>query len=195
MVAALAAVVLALAAPGCAPLNALDDVLQPNGSMSVVSGEIRSLDARRGRMQVRDDYAGGRTHTLRYDNRTRVVYAQRQYPASSLSRGDQVRVRVTYDRSGNAWADRVEVRRSAQQQRTVANSSRVERLDGVVRQVDNRRGWFTLEQSRSRSVRVYVPTRLNGTDARRFDRLRRGDRVRVEVRALGRNEAQLVRFR
>jgi hypothetical protein len=40
-----------------------------------------------------------------------------------------------------------------------------------------------------------VPRGISSGDARRFDRLRRGDRVRVEVRHLGRDQAQLVRFR
>jgi hypothetical protein len=188
--AALAAGLLAVSVAACAPLSALDDVLQPNGRMNVVSGEVRSVDSRRGHLQVREEYGNRRTHTVRYDNRTRVVYRNRQYPASSLERGDIVRMRVSYDRSGNAWADQVEVRES----RSAVNN-RVTRLEGVVRQVDNRRGWFTLEQSRSQTVRVQVPARVSDNDARRFDRLRRGDRVRVEVRTVGRSEVQLVRFR
>jgi hypothetical protein len=72
---------------------------------------------------------------------------------------------------------------------------RTTRIDGVVRQVDTRRGYFTLEQSRSRSITVYVQQRLSSSDARRFDRLRRGDRIRAEVRLSGRNRAELVRFR
>jgi hypothetical protein len=185
--------VLVLAASACMPLNALEDVWSLNGGTSFVTGEVRSLDARRGRIQVREEHGNRRTHTLRYDTRTRVLYQQRQYPASSLERGDLVRVRTTRDRSGTLWADQIEVRRSIAQQRTAA--ARVQRLDGVVRQVDTRRGYFTVEQSRSRSVVVYVPQRLNGNDARRFSRLRRGERVRLDVRSVGSNQAQLVRFR
>jgi hypothetical protein len=191
---ALLATLAALAVTACAPLNALEDVMLPNGSMNVITGEVRSVDSSRGRLQVREEYGNRRTHTLRYDNRTRVTAGQRQYPASSLQRGDIVRVSVSHDRSGNAWADRVDVRQSARDQRTVS-SNRVTRVEGVVRQVDNRRGHFTLEQSRSQTVRIHVPPRLSNNDARRFDRLRRGERVRAEVRHLGRDEAQLVRFR
>jgi hypothetical protein len=194
-VTAMSALLLAVALPGCAPLNALDDILLPGVGTSVVSGEIRSVDTRRGRIQVREEYGNRRTHTLRYDDRTRITSGQRRYPASSLQRGDEVRVRVSHDRSGTAWAEQVEVRRSVYDSRGTASSTRVTRLDGVVRQVDNRRGWFTVEHSRSQTVRVYVPQRVSSNDARRFDRLRRNERVRVEVRSLGRNEAQLVRFR
>jgi hypothetical protein len=52
-----------VAVPGCAPL--LDEILVPAGS-GVVTGEIRSLDSRNGRLQVRDERSN-RTETLRYD--------------------------------------------------------------------------------------------------------------------------------
>jgi hypothetical protein len=177
-----------VAVPGCAPL--LDEILVPAGS-SVVTGEIRSLDSRNGRLQVRDERSN-RTETLRYDSRTRVVHRQRQYPASSLERGDVVRVRVSQDRSGHMWADHVEVRQSAQERR--GSTSRVQRIDGRVLQVDTRRGYFTVEPERARATVVYVPRDVNRNEARRFERLRRGDRVRVEVRSNG-AVAELVRFR
>jgi hypothetical protein len=183
--------VLLVSAPGCAGLDVLDEVLVPNGA-SQLSGEIRSVDSRRGRLQVRDQH-NGRTHNIQYDGRTRVTYRQRQYPASSLERGDMVRVRISHDRSGNAWADHVEVRESVADRRNT--SARVQRVDGVVRQVDTRRGVFTVEPNRARPVVVYVPRGISNSDARRFDRLRRGDRVRVEVRPVNNSTAELVRFR
>jgi hypothetical protein len=183
---------LLLVAPGCTALGALDDVLLPSGSAAQVTGEIRSIDTRRSRMEIRDQ-TSNRDQTLQYDTRTRVVYRNRQYPATSLERGDVVRARVSYDRSGTAWADHVEVRESAQDRRN--NSARVQRLDGTVRQVDTRRGFFTLEPDRARPVVVHVPRGLGSNDARRFDRLRRGDRIRVDVRPVSNNAAELVRFR
>jgi hypothetical protein len=43
---------------------------------------------------------------------------------------------------------------------------------------------------------VYVPRDARRDDVRRFERLRRGERVRVEVRSRGRgDQAELVRFR
>jgi hypothetical protein len=184
---------LLLVVPGCTALNALDEVLLPSGNgNALVSGEIRSIDTRRGRLEIRDQNSN-RNQTVQYDTRTRVVYRSRQYPASSLERGDMVRARISYDRSGNAWADLVEVRESAQDRRT--SNSRVQRLDGVVRQVDTRRGLFTIEPNRARPVVVHVPRGVSSGDARRFDRLRRGDRIRVDVRPVNSNAAELVRFR
>ncbi|HEX6133877.1 MAG TPA: hypothetical protein VFZ24_07935, partial [Longimicrobiales bacterium] len=101
-----AVAMLAMAGAACAPLGGLGDVL--GGTGDSLYGEIRSVDARRGRIQLREQY--GRDYTVRYDDRTRVIYGQRQYPVSSLERGDQVQIRVEYDRNNTAWADRIEVR-------------------------------------------------------------------------------------
>jgi hypothetical protein len=183
----------ALMTAACAPL---DTIAQPAGTRSstMVQGEVRSIDSRRGAMQVREDR--GRTFSVRLDNRTQVTSGSRRLPLSYVERGDHVRVRVAYDRSGTAWADRIEVREGRRDGRGWPGDvgARTERVSGRVASVDTRRGFFTLEQSRSRMV-IQVPQRLSNADARRFDRLRRGDRVTVDVRVHGRNQVELVRFR
>jgi hypothetical protein len=182
-----------LAVPACAPLGALDGVLLGGGGAygSVLDGQVRSVDVRRSRMEIRDQWNRG--HTLRVDGRTQVVYRQRAYHVDALERGDYVRVRVTRDRNGRLWADRIDVRESVRDRGSVYG--RVERLDGRVLGVDSRRGQFVVEASRSQRVVVQVPHGVHRDDARRFQRLRRGDRVRVEVVPMGRGAAQLVRFR
>jgi hypothetical protein len=189
----LGAVVLAgallFAAPACAQLSGVEGG-RPGARNAFVDGEIRSIDQRRGRLDVR--VGSGRTQQYRVDRNTRVVYQQRQYPVSSLGRGDLVRVRLVYDRNGTAWADRIDVRRSTSNRGVAA--ARAQRLDGVVAGVDRRRGHFTVQSGRT-TVAVYLPARVNASDVRRFEQLRRGDRVRVEVRAVSRDRAELVRFR
>jgi hypothetical protein len=184
-----------LAVSACAPLGAMDGVVLGGGGggarTALVEGEIRSVDARRARLQVRDQW--NRSHTVRYDRRTLVVYRQRQYPVTALERGDVVRIRLVRDRGGSLWADRVDVRESVRDRGRVYG--RTERVTGTVAGVDRRRGYFTIQPSRYETLVVHVPGRLHRDDARRFDRLRRGDRVRVEVRAVGRGAAELVRFR
>jgi hypothetical protein len=183
-------------AGACAPLGGLGDVF---GNGDSLYGEIRSVDTRRGKIQVREQY--GRDQTVRYDSRTRVVYQNRQYPVSSLERGDQVQMRVAYDRNNTAWADRIEVRSSARRNdrrsdRGTVWSPRVERVDGRVQGVDGRRGYFTMTQNRGPQLAVYMPRNARREDVRRFERLRRGDRVRVEIRSRGSSsQAELVRFR
>jgi hypothetical protein len=181
----------AMVVPGCAPLGAIGEVPGTGTRSSLLAGEVRSVDTRRGTLHLRDDW--NRAHTLRFDGGTRVVYRQRVYPVHALERGDVVRVRVARDRQGRLWADRVDVSQSVRE-RHVANV-RVARVSGRVRQVDSRRGHFDLDIGRGEMVRVHLPQRTTRDDARRFQRLRRGDGVRVEIRPVGRGVAELVRFR
>ena len=195
---------LVASAAACAPLESRGGMGDVFGGGTSLYGEVRSVDTRRGRIQVREQY--GRDQTVRYDNRTRVVYQNREYPVSALERGDQVQMRLAYDRNNVAWADRIVVRSSARRtdrrdrddrdrDRDDVWGSRVQRLEGRVQGVDVRRGYFTLTDNRSR-VLVYMPRNARREDVRRFERLRRGERVRVEVRSRGRgDQAELVRFR
>jgi hypothetical protein len=181
-------------ASGCAgPLgHVLDDVVGPTmGRNTIVQGEVRSVDTRNGRIQIREHYGGNRT--LRVDNRTRIVYQNRNHSLRSVSRGDIVRARVVYDRRGTPWADRIDIHRDSRDRGAI--HARTERVDGTVAWVDHRAGSFSLRQNRGGAVVVHVPRNVSRNDDRRFDRLRRGDRVRVEVRSVGRNQVQLVRFR
>jgi hypothetical protein len=181
-----------IAAGGCSPLGALDGVvLGPGDRHSVVDGQVRSVDLRRSRLEIRDQWNRGQT--LRIDRSTRVVYRQRDYPISALERGDVVRVRVARDRNGSLWADRIDVRESVRDRG--GSYGRVERVTGTVAHVDSRRGFFTLDAGRNQTLVVYVPSRVSRDDERRFQRLRRGNRVRVEVVPVGRGTAELVRFR
>lgn len=182
---------LALTVSACASMGGI-----LGGRPDEIDGEVRSLDTRRGQLQIREDY--GRDISVRYDGRTRVVSGGRSYGVSSLRRGDQVRVHLDYDRNDQPWAERIELRRESRsggvwQDRD--RRARVERWDGVVQQVDHRRGWFTLDRGRSGDVRVYLGRNPRREDVRDFERLRRGQRVRIEVYASSRGQAELVRFR
>jgi hypothetical protein len=182
----------ALALPACA----LDGVVAGGGGgggtgHAVLDGQVRSVDHRRARLEVRDQWNRG--HTVHLDNRTRVVYRQREIAPSTLDRGDLVRIRASRDRRGALWADRIDVREGGRGGEHVWG--RVERLAGTVGRVDARRGRFVLHPGRHQSVVVHLPHRLSRDDARRFQRLRSGDRVRVEVVPVGRGTVELVRFR
>jgi hypothetical protein len=189
---------LMLVAPACSVHGGgLEGVTVPRGRSAQVQGEVRSVDNRRNQLTIREGF--GRTHTLRYDNRTRVIDGRRSYSINALGRGAMVRAWISYDRRGTPWVDRLEVRdgghygRDDRDRRVVI--PRIERLDGTVGRLDSRRAYFTLEWGRNQAVTVRVPARLPRDDARRLDRLRRGDRVRIEARELNRNTFELVRFR
>jgi hypothetical protein len=201
LTAVLAATVLSVSA--CANMGTvLEDVLAAGalGGGSTLAGEIRSVDARRGRLQIRDDQSD-RTETVNYDSRTRVLYGNREHSVTTLERGDYVRMRVDYDRDGNPWAEVIEVTESAREDDRYDEdedynyNGRTLRLDGTVRQVDVRRYVFTIEDSDDDVYLVYVPSRASRDDVRTFERLRRGERTRAEVRVVSRGQAELIRFR
>lgn len=209
LLAALPAVTLITSLTACAGgggIGTMGDVLGSARSNSLY-GEVRAVDTRSGRIQIREQ--GGRDYTVRYDNRTRVVYRQREYSVSNLERGDQVQMHVEYDRNNTPWAERIDVRESTRGDRTrnggyggsdrdrddAWGRSRVERLDGRVQGIDMRRGYFTVTQTRGPRIVVYMPRDARRDDIRQFERLRRGERVRADVRLRGRERAELVRFR
>lgn len=188
---------LLLAVPGCATMG---NVL--TGRPDDLYGQVRAVDTRRGYLQISEDY--GRDYTVRYDGRTRVVYGGRNYSVASLRRGDEVRVRVGYDRNDQPWADLIELQRNGRDGGSIwgdrggvydRGSIRVERWDGQVQQVDYRRGWFVIDRGRYSDARIYVGRSARNEDIRRFERLRRGQRVKVEVRTSYQGQAELVRFR
>lgn len=172
------------------------------GRSATIHGEVRGVDTRRDRIYVSEGRGGrGRTYTVHYDRRTRVYDGRRSYPVSALRRGDDVRIRVEYDRRGRAWADRVDLRRGrGWSDRGPWNNGRhadvwrTDRWSGRVVVVDARRNYFTLDRGSSRVVVVRVPS-SNRDLGRRLGRLRRGEKVTIEVRHRGGQDVQLVRFR
>ncbi len=114
---ALARTAALLATSGCAQLNhILADSNYPGARGIVLEGEVRSVDTRRGRFQVRDERGRG-MRTVNVDRGTHIVYRRREYALGALERGDLVRVYVEVDRRGEAWADRVDVRESVNERR------------------------------------------------------------------------------
>jgi len=180
----------------CAGMETLSDVLAPRGgvygSERDLTGEIRAVDTRRQEIQIESGF--GRSERVRYDGRTEVVYQQRRYQVRDLERGDLVRVRVE-GRGGDLYARRVQVQQSVQDRSGRGQSaSRVQRVDGSVRSVDNRRGSFEIRDRRGAVVVVFVDDNVSRADRDRFRRLRRGDRVRFEGELLNQRTFTLRRF-
>lgn len=200
-----AAVVLALGGlvvvPACAPLGAQGPGRGWGWEDGRIVGEVRSVDTRRDRIDVR--VAHGGTRSVRYDRRTEFVARGHRISVHQLRRGDEVRIRLDHDRRGAPVAERVEVyRRDGWGDRRDDrrddrwDDRRIERVSGTVRSVDHGRDYFVLESGRGRTLIIRVAERdLRGDDERRWKRLRRGDRVAVEVQYRSGNEVRLIRFR
>jgi hypothetical protein len=178
-------IVLSMVIGACAQLG---QVLDDTGQSDVVDGEIWSVDTRGSSIDVRP--TRGNTVTLRYDRNTRVIYEQREYDPSALEQGDRVRALTSRDRNGTLWADRVDVLESVRD----GDSGQVGRIDGTFGRYDPNRDYFTLVVARE-TLYVDVPRDVRAEDLTRLERLRSGDQVRLDLRLIGRDEMELVRFR
>jgi hypothetical protein len=177
----------------CATFDPIGDVLGGGAFARDLTGEVRGVDTRRQTIDIRT--RDGRSTRVAYDRQTRVEYRGRYYAASALERGDVVSVRLRRDRRGRDYADRVVVRQNARDTHDRGGRYAVHRFEGTVTRVDERRGTLEMHTANRRTVQVVVPSTVDRRTHDRFRRLRRGERVRVEVRETSRNRYELRTFR
>jgi hypothetical protein len=187
----------ALAFAGCHELGHIDGMGDYGGGTSYdrdVVGEVDYVDTRAREIEVRTD--AGRTTRLRYDDKTQVIYRQRNYSPTNLERGDYIAARIGQDREGRNYADTITVRESVQDRgdRGGGSGSRFDRLEGRVEYIDQRRGTFDLRDSRNRLTVVSVPFNAPRQIMDRFNRLREGDNVRIEGRSVANDRFELESF-
>jgi hypothetical protein len=191
----------ALAFAGCHELGHIDGIGDYGGTTNTnrdVVGEVQYVDSRAREIEVRTD--GGRTAVLRYDDRTQVIYRQRNYPVTNLERGDYIAARVQQDRDRRDYTETITVRESVQDRSgdrrgsSGSGSSRFDRIDGRVEYIDARRGTFELRDSRNRTIVVSVPFNAPRQVIERFNRLREGDNVSIEGRSTGNDRFELENF-
>src|SRR5690606_16951152 len=114
-------------------------------------------------------------------NRTEVLYGQRRYDVRDLDIGDYVQIQLDQSRD-QRYAAVIRVQEDSRQRSSQDSrgSRRIEQLDGRVEQIDQRQGWFEMDDRYGSRVLVALPYEANRGLTDRFQRLRRGDRVRVE---------------
>jgi hypothetical protein len=165
------------------------------GGGNDVVGEVRYVDTRAREIELRSE--SGRTVIVKYDNRTRVTFRQKDYSVSNLEPGDFVAMRTQQDRDGRLYTDLVAVRESAQDRSGSSGRSgrpdRLDRFEGAVENVDTRRGTFEV-RDRGRLVVVSVPFNAPRSVMERFNRLRQGDVVRIEGRFSNQDRFDLENF-
>ena len=210
-------VLLALAFAGCHELGHIDGLGDYGGlgrgtgglgggiAGRDIVGEVEYVNERASEIEVRTD--AGQTAFLRYDDKTQVMYRQRNYSPANLEPGDYIAARVQQDRNGRSYTDAITVRESVQDRSGAGNggrssgsanaggsSSRFDRVEGRVEYIDARRGPFELRDSRNRSILVSVPFNAPRPVMDRFNRLREGDNVRIEGRSSGNDRFELENF-
>jgi hypothetical protein len=179
----------------CANMGGLGGVLGSvlgGGSQSQVTGTVRSVDARG--QQISIQQSDGRTVTVTYDNQTQVVYQNRNYPVTSLQYGDQVTARIQSTSNNVNYTDLIQVDQSVSNSTSTGIGSNVQSLQGTVRQVDTRNGWFTVDTGSNVILTVTMPYRPNNADLNRFQNLRSGDYVRFNGVFVNNSRVELRQF-
>ena len=137
----------------------------------------------------------GQRGPIRYDQSTRVVYQEQQYPVTALERGDVVEMRIQELSGGGYYTDYILVRQSVQSgANTGGSTASLAQASGTVQQIDYQRGWFDL-QTNSGTITVTLPYNPPATTVSSFERLSRGDRITVEGYRIASDRIELVRFR
>jgi translation initiation factor IF-1 len=183
-----------IAMAGCAGMGPMAEVLTAGTGSRDVSGEVRHVDERSRTIQISNWYGGS---SIRYDGRTQVTYSGRSYPIRSLDRGDRVSIQVERGNRGDLYARRIRVestRRASGQRDDRRAAARLSYVEGRVHRIDQRQGWMEVRPNRGSTVRLTLPQRARRDQVRSFQRLRRGDHVRVQAAPVSRNRMEIVRI-
>ena len=96
--------------------------------------------------------------------------------------------------NGNSYyTDYIQVDQSVNGSGNVA-SGNVQSLQGTVRSVDRRNGFFTVDIGNYNTVTVTLPYNISTTDVNRFNNMRVGDFVRFYGVYTGQSQVQLRQF-
>jgi len=189
-----AAVAFMAAATACAGNlgNILGGVLGGGAaSGNQLSGTVRGVDTRY--QQISIQTSNGQTVPVSYDNQTQVVYQNQNYPPTSLEYGDQITARI--QTNGNSYyTDYIQVDQSVNNGNGSISSGNVQSLQGTVRSVDLRNGFFTVDIGNYNTITVNMPYNASSNDVNRFNSLRNGDFVRFYGVYTGQSQVQLRQF-
>lgn len=190
---------LALTTTACAGggLGALGDILtaggDPGGGGAALTAEVQEVRERQQQIIVRTQ--AGEQGPVLYDQNTQVVYQNQQYPVTALERGDIVEMRIREVQQGY-YTDLIQVVQSVQERQGAAPGaeSGVHRVEGTIAQIDLNRWMFTLNMTQGGTLPIYLPSNAPASARDRLRQHQSGDYVRVEVRPLDQQSAELVRW-
>jgi hypothetical protein len=153
-----------------------------------VSGMIRDVNSR----QITIQQSNGQSIALYYDNQTRVVYQNRDYPPTALEYGDRVTASVQATQGGSYYTDYVQVDQSVSSSGSTGGN--LQSIQGNVRQIDSRNGVFTVDAGNYGLLTVLLPYNPRSSDVSRFRSLRSGDYVRFYGVFLNSSRVELRQF-
>ncbi len=138
----------------------------------------------------------GQRGPVLYDQNTRVIYQGEQYPVAALERGDIVDLRIQQVQQGY-YTDLIEVRQSVQERQGTSPTSGtpdVYQVEGTIGSIDLGEWSFTLNMTQGGTLPVYLPSNAPASARDQLQEYRSGDYVRVEVRPIDEETAELVRW-
>jgi hypothetical protein len=191
---ALSALAALAACSGAGLGNVLGSVLggAQGSQANQVSGLVQGVDTRSQVIALQQP--SGQSVNILFDNQTRVVYNNQSYAVTSLDRGDQVTARIQQVNNGY-YTDLVQVDQPVQGSAgTSGASGNVQAFQGIVRQIDQQNGLFTMDVNGSSRVTVSMPYSPSRADLSRFQQLRSGDNVRIAGVFLNNARVELRQF-
>ena len=164
------------------------------GSQNQVAGTIQGVDTQTQQISLRT--SDGQNVALGYDNNTRVVYQNQNYPVTALEYGDQVVARLQSTQAGGYYTDSVQVTQSVQQTGGTSSGAtgNVQSLQGIVRQVDRTNGAFAVEINNGVVLTVTLPYNPRSADVQTFQNLQIGRQVRFYGVFLNNTRVELRQF-
>jgi len=190
-----AAALLLFAAAACSNNSNLGDILGGvlGGGNSQVSGQVNGVNTRYQTITLTQ--SNGSNINLNYDNNTRVVYQNQQYPVTNLEYGDQVTARIANGNNSNGYyTDLIQVDQSVSNNTNGGVYGNVQQFEGTVRNLDRTNGVFSLTGSNYGNYTVTMPYNPRSTDLQKFNNLRNGDYVRLYGTLLNNNRIELRNF-
>ena len=183
---------------GCSSAGGLGNVLgsvlggAQGPQANQVTGLVQGVDTRSQVIGLQQQ--SGQSVNILFDNQTRVVYNNQSYPVTSLDRGDQVTARIQQTNNGY-YTDLVQVDQPVQGSTATSGATgNVQALQGIVRQIDQQNGLFTMDVSSGTRLMVSMPYSANRADVSRFQNLRPGDNVRISGVYLNNSRVELRQF-
>ncbi|MFW5951994.1 MAG: hypothetical protein ACOCVZ_07775 [Gemmatimonadota bacterium] len=194
---------LALSATACAGggLGDLGEILTggpaaPGSGAGAGTVTVEVQEVREQQEQIIVRTQEGQQGPILYDQNTQVVYQGEQYPVRALETGDLVDMRVREVQQGY-YTDLIEVREPVQERQGGYRDSPapdVYRVEGTIGDIDAGRSMFTLQMTQGGTLPVHLPSDASAADRDRLRQYQPGDYVRVEVRPIDEQTAELVRW-
>ena len=171
--------------------NILGSVLG-SGAGNELAGRIQSVDTRN--QQVGITQTNGQTVAVRYDNQTRVIYNNQNYPVTALESGDEVVARIQDSGNGSYYTDSIQVTQSVNNGGSGQNSAGIQSYQGTVKAIDFQGGRFSINNGAGYDIIVSMPYNPSEADRYRFERLARGQTVRFYGVPLNSERIELRQF-